>query len=542
MSMCNHCGFRAPDGALNCPKCGAPLANNVDDGFNPRSGGQEQPEIPAWLESLRAGGERPAPTPQNQSNFSAADLIDEGTVPSWMRAERDMSSISSVSDAFNALHPISGNTGNTGNNQQSITAQSLIDEQSLPSWMREGQSFSAIPSSGSGFDASNLVDPDAVPDWMKSLQQSQQVQQSPSTEAQAVPPMQRPAAAEPTPDWMKSLQPQSPAFGAQPVPPTPMPMEPAASASQGFSARDLIDEQSLPSWMAPQGGQPAAPGKNQQSNLLSPSSLIDQDAIPSWMREGGFSPQQGSAQQPWSPPAQPVQPVQPMANQNVPAQSGLAASSFIDMNALPTWLRSEGNQSSGGANVQQESPSQAFPYNGPPRVENMRVPSRPRGEVQANNESNEVAANVFASMIGVASSAPQFPPNPPQSQPNAQYGQYNQGPQGPQNNANAAAYQPGQGPIQGIPNTPSRNPATMQGGAPMQGIPNTPPQGYAGGGYGAASNNYAGNSMNSGMPQQYQQAPQDGYIPPEVAPSQSDEQKNAKKRGLVDTLLGWLFH
>ena len=47
-------------------------------------------------------------------------------------------------------------------------------------------------------------------------------------------------------------------------------------------------------------------------------------------------------------------------------------------------------------------------YNIPPRVENVRVPSRPRGEINPNDD-NEAAANVFASMLGVASTAPNFP-------------------------------------------------------------------------------------------------------------------------------------
>src|SRR5260370_16578770 len=44
-----------------------------------------------------------------------------------------------------------------------------------------------------------------------------------------------------------------------------------------------------------------------------------------------------------------------------------------------------------------------------PRIENARVPSRPRSEMVPLEES-EVAANVFSSMLGVSSSAPNFHP------------------------------------------------------------------------------------------------------------------------------------
>src|SRR5207248_11411116 len=40
------------------------------------------------------------------------------------------------------------------------------------------------------------------------------------------------------------------------------------------------------------------------------------------------------------------------------------------------------------------------------------VPSRPRGEM-ASHEQSEVAANVFSSMLGVASTAPSFSSQPP---------------------------------------------------------------------------------------------------------------------------------
>ncbi|WP_126549625.1 hypothetical protein [Dictyobacter kobayashii] len=86
MIKCNRCGKMTPAGAV-CQACGAPLAGMVDNGPAPRMGFQDQPELPAWLESLRAG-ERTATPTNNATSFSPADLIEDGALPSWMRAER----------------------------------------------------------------------------------------------------------------------------------------------------------------------------------------------------------------------------------------------------------------------------------------------------------------------------------------------------------------------------------------------------------------------------------------------------------------------
>ena len=85
------------------------------------------------------------------------------------------------------------------------------------------------------------------------------------------------------------------------------------------------------------------------------------------------------------------------------------------MDALPDWLRPAEDQFQNGAFLPEqqgmaENVGQApFGVHGTSgRPDNMRVPSRPRGEIGSHEES-EVAANVFASMLGVASAAPYFP-------------------------------------------------------------------------------------------------------------------------------------
>jgi hypothetical protein len=592
---CNKCGYKAPDGAYNCPRCGSPLSTRMEGGPGSRMGGQDQAEIPAWLETLRVG-ERPAAPVNNSTDFSAADLIEDGSLPSWMRSGRPQSPSSSVSDAFNALHPVSGSSPLTDQgsiSQKGLDAQSLIDEKSLPSWMREGSSPST-PSTG--FEAASLIDSAALPDWMRSLQPPESSPAAPQSAQSAPdaapdwmrslqPPESSPAAPQSAqsapdaaPDWMRSLQPSQPSsFSAQPS--SAMPSSgPVAPSSKGFSARDLLDEQSLPSWMAQQNGQPGTPNNGQpvQPGLLSPSSLIDQNALPSWMAQqsgsqpnisspnnGRQSVQPGSlspsslidqnALPAWmqedgnAPSRVPSPPVQPSPSWQVPAQpsmqsplaqnsagpnGALAASSFIDNNSLPDWMRSGAGQPSSNIQPQQPQSSQLGVYSGPPHVENMRVPSRPRGEVNPNDGS-EVAANVFASMLGVTSTAPQLPPS---SSAQAPYGQQQPGQYSPSQSLQ-------QNPSMGGPGQmPSYNNAAgmaQQGSMPNAGAPGMNQQGYASGSYGVGYASNPANRSSLGVPSP-------GVMPPQsynaASSAQADDQKSSKKRGLVDTLLGWLLH
>ena len=427
MITCNRCGSVSPASAVSCQNCGAPLSNNNETGLSSSRGFQEQPGLPAWLESLRAG-ERPSGPTDNPSNFSTADLIEEGTLPSWMRSGRPETNDTSMSSPHLPLRSSSIPGPNT-DDSKGINAKSLIDEQSLPSWMQENkQPTGPIPG---GLAASSLVQQDFMPDWMKSLQQRSPIFDSLASSAQ---PMSSPSSAFPA----QSKQ-------------TPMAEhtnENLPRAAQGFSASDLVDKQSLPAWMTQQEGRGSVPAQPAAGGTLSSSSLVDADALPPWLREsnqqgqksGGLPPVQSypwqSAQPPmqaqagqqlpfgqsmppsmpqgspvWQPPQIPSTPEM----NNMPAQGGgMSASSFIDPNALPQWLRSGGEQTNQSGNAmpfQQPGTNQRSGYSIPPRVENVRVPSRPRGEINPN-EGNEAAANVFASMLGVASTSPNFSGSP----------------------------------------------------------------------------------------------------------------------------------
>ncbi|QBD79748.1 hypothetical protein EPA93_28725 [Ktedonosporobacter rubrisoli] len=480
---------------------------------------QGQPELPAWLESLRAG-ERPAAPMTTPADFSAAGLVEEGALPIWMRSERREYSDHGISAPQPALRSSAFPGPRTDEEKvqsQGLSAKSLIDEKSLPSWMREKQQKDTPQES---INAASLIDPEAMPDWMRGMQSTPAAQKSPQPAPAPAPAAQQeampdwmkniqtppqspkpepaaPAQQEAMPDWMKNIQgpaqPQKAAQaasaqqeampdwmkGMQPAPtvpksPQPAPaaqqeampdwmkgmqpsaqaqkaeqspaMEQSANSSQGLTARDLLDEKSLPTWMSQQGGQTGgSAGQNTTEGSvgqsLAASSLLDVNALPPWLRENKQEPKGNAmpaAQAPAPPPAHFEQAKQAQAvpvaapRSASPAHAainggGVSAASFIDMNALPDWLRSGTGQpqSQGGAVQQQPAEIQKPVYNlpVPPRVENVRVPSRPRGEVSPN-EGNEAAANVFASMLGVASSAPHFPeapqhsyaPMPPQSE------------------------------------------------------------------------------------------------------------------------------
>ncbi|HKV57394.1 MAG TPA: zinc ribbon domain-containing protein [Ktedonobacteraceae bacterium] len=349
--ICNRCGKQVPAGSARCQNCGMPLSSVANTGMN----AQEQSELPAWLESLRAN-ERPGAPAGGQPGFSTADLIDDDDLPGWMRAEQAQDRGESDSNKHPAMRPASMSAPNTDAGvmmrPESFSARDLIDPVSLPSWMNPNQppASPAAPAVSGG--ANELK---AYP--------------------QGVPPQRTP--------------------GAHPYQESPAPR---------FSASDLIDRQSLPPWVtsgqanqpvpplnsatwqgspAPAAPVPPMPPRNVENGPqsgLSASSLLDVNSLPPWLRDG----QQGQ-----------------------PGSNNMAAGSLIDMNALPSWLRAVDSQPQGqGGQMGRNAPP---PLHGTaPRIESARVPSRPRAEMMPPEQS-EVAANVFSSMLGVASNAPYYP-------------------------------------------------------------------------------------------------------------------------------------
>lgn len=468
----------------------------VSGGGMANAGQAEQQELPAWLESLRAH-ERPVSSGlgEQRQPFSMAELVDENSMPSWMRQDHPRVHESGSSDAFPAVatekpgpapekqaFPASGleagslideqslpawMRGSQGGAQpaagQSVSANSLVQPEALPAWMREGQGAAQPaaghqPAAGQGMSASSLAQQETLPAWMKNLEQAVQpqspgrpVEQQYGLPAPAQPPVTPPSFSSITP------MPRTPSPGASSEPqqplaqgfsagelvdqkslpgwmtgaqgPGPQPSTRPVPAGQGFAAGELVDQQSLPRWMTEQQGQEKANpqsamgvpvngsgqitgmGQAMGSEGMPASTLLDLGSMPAWMREGEQAGAQGT-QQP----------------------GGMAAGSLIDLGSMPAWLRNaEQPQQDAGA---RSAPARPV------------VPGRPRAEANPQEQS-EVAANVFASMLGVAASAPALPGQP----------------QMPGNNLGVAQSQSAQPALPGWQSSPQ--PAMSQGTLPQ---------------------------------------------------------------------------
>lgn len=448
MIICNRCGKQVPAGLARCQNCGMPLSSATNNSMS----GQEQSELPAWLESLRAN-ERPGAPAGGQSGFSTADLIDDDDLPGWMRAEQAQDRGESDSSKHPAIRPASMSAPNTDAGMmqpQSFSARDLIDPVSLPSWMNPNQ------------------------------------------------PPASPAA------------PAKPGNLPQPTPGV-RPYQGPGSPATLFSASDLIDRQSLPSWVSAaqanqpvpplnpatwQGGPtPAAPvppmtpgnGENGLQSGLAASSLLDVNSLPPWLREG----------------------------QGQPGGNNMSAGSLIDMNALPSWLRAVDGQPQGPQAGRNAPP----PLHGTaPRIESARVPSRPRAEMMPPEQS-EVAANVFSSMLGVASNAPYYPSQ-----------------NGGQQSFQSAPGQPS-GSLY-APQPPVASPSIFNNEQGLPAAQGAMPGGYAGNlnnGYQNMQNPYTANPGNN----QGQQMP-GVYNAGQGVPANSANGKSGK-RSFLDTIREW-FH
>lgn len=538
-----------------CQYCGKPVAAT--------SG---RSELPAWLETLRAGDQSTSSANgSGVSDLSPDDFADESQLPGWMQADRNDAVDNNPSGAYQLRRPASTPAPNTDNAfipAKGMSASSFIDEQFLPSWLQEKQS--ATPNTPpENIAASSLVQQDALPDWIK-----------------AVPPQQPLPVTQPV--TLYGQQANQANMGTPVRPP------------EGIAGNDLIDQQAVPQWMA---GQDEAVPPNGQKGFAA-SSLIDKEVLPPWIREqGGNGREQRNDNANSLPPFQPAQPTQPSYGQpasyqlpfgQVQAQSSqsplptqpafmndqmqapspqqqlrateqqgasanqsLSASSFIDVNSLPDWLRSPSDIQPGA--MPSSSPMQQGGADSsrqgnvgiPPRPYGGRVPSRPRNEPGTYEES-AIAANAFASMLGVASATPFFP------------GQQSR--DGVQGQAQGQVQQPQHMPVAptgsgvGMSATPNANmPPTWQQGAmnvaspsPNAGQMVQQPGQWQQGAMNYAptaneQNGYAMNGMNSmpGTLPQPNGAGMQQEIPPGSTGGQAKTQGKAAKRGFLSTILDW---
>lgn len=560
MNTCSNCGKPVQAGMARCQYCGKPLA-----------AASGRSELPAWLETLRAGDQSTSSVNgSGVSDLSPDDFADESQLPGWMQADRNDVVDNNPSGAYQLRRSASTPAPNTDNAfipAKGMSASSFIDEQFLPSWLQEKQV--ATPNTPpENIAASSLVQQDALPDWIK-----------------AVPPQSTPPGTQPvTPYGQQANQINQADMGTPVRPP------------EGIAGNDLIDQQAVPQWMAGQNG--AVPPNGQ--NGFAASSLVDKDVLPPWMREQGgngreqrndnannlppfqsIQPSNGQpasyqlpfgqaqAQSPQSPlPTQPAQqafvndqmqapPPQQQLRANeqqvASANQSLSASSFIDVNSLPDWLRSSSDIRPGA--MPSSSPMQQGGVDSsrqgnvgiPPRPYPGRVPSRPRNEPGSYEES-AIAANAFASMLGVASATPFFPGQqtrdgaqgqaqgqmPPQMQPQQMPMGNGVGTPGMPNSNMPSAWQ------QGAMN--SASPSPNAGAGQMMQQPGQWQQGAMN--YAPTANDqsgYAMNGMNSmpGTLPQPNGAGMQQEMPPGSNGGQAKTQGKPAKRGFLSTILDW---
>lgn len=368
MIICNHCGNQVPAGLARCQNCGMSLSSVA----NKNMGAREQDELPTWLESLRAN-ERPAAPAGEQPGFSTADLIDDDDLPGWMRAEQAREVGESDSNKHRAIRPAAMPAPNTDAGMigaTSFSARDLIDPVSLPSWMNPGQQPpNAVPPTGASgpgdfkaypqgaprqYAAGDLIDRQSLPPWITSNQQVQPP--SPAT-------------------WQGNPPPLSPA----PMNPAPPARNREGGPQPGLSASSLLDASSLPSWLREgqggQGGQPGGPS-------MSAGSLIDMNALPSWLRAVDGQPQGQQAGRNVPPPygtspriESARVPVRPRAEMMPPDQSEAAASVFSSV--LGVASVSPQYPASPAANQQNfaSAPASSGAFYGPPPASPMAAPS-----------------------------------------------------------------------------------------------------------------------------------------------------------------------
>ena len=508
MITCKSCGGLVQAHLANCQYCGMPLSNANQGDLGSRKGVHEQSELPSWLESLRVN-ERPNSPANEQPFFSTADLIDEGALPSWMRPENAEMMEKGNSGKHPAWRPASLSAPNTDNAiipPKAFPASSLIDEQSLPSWMQGGDRQNIQPATGATFAApgsqgnfspANLIQPDDLPSWMKSPPQ-------PAVSQNSVWEGEQPSGSQVR---VNSFTQDPYSFGSITPP-------------QRLSAQDLVDQQAIPQWMSGQpdqlgrqAGWPPESALQSGPSGLSASSLLDVNSLPRWLREE----EQAQGRPDHLRVNTPGEPGQ------IPSGSSrLTGASLIDVNALPDWMRSPETQQQAGM----PPIGNARPVAGSaPRIENARVPSRPRSEM-APLEESEVAANVFSSMLGVSSSAPNF--HPAGTQWNA-----------PSQNVMA----PSQG-FQGVQPPPAgtqwNRPSQPLGFTGMPAAQGYNPAGYPGGQQGAyPPGGPTGNARSGGVPMGGQ--PGMAQQPQRPVTGQQADSLGSKpaKRGFIETIRSW---
>ncbi len=269
----------------------------------------------------QSGSSSPAPLPSASSPFDGASLVDEASLPDWLRS-------SSETEPLPLPFTVSESVGRVtfGSENKSSAAPAgdagAADDDALPEWLQRVYSEANVPpldedkpSAFSGpqkISGSDLLDARSVPNWIKEAAQTSPLANISDILA-FTPPANPPEGAS--------------GAGAQPAPPAP--------TSGPLSAQSLIDEGELPEWLRNMGHEgasssalePGAAREGSASGIFSAAELVDTHMLPAWMKES--EPPSGAAGS--------MQP--PGASGSV---SGLfSAAELIDTHALPAWLQDQ---------------------------------------------------------------------------------------------------------------------------------------------------------------------------------------------------------
>lgn len=311
--------------------------------------------LPGWLRGDPQSRQSPPANPnaayRGASGMSGQSLVEESALPAWLRAEP-----ASPSPAASAGPP---NSGQAGASIADWIAGSTAND-ALPPWLSQAygaaqvepaapparspqapawpapqsQSPAAGPMPGNwsgdasvangGFAASQLMDETALPGWLRA-QGAALASPGGAGWPQPAPPAQSATAHVPRPPQSPIL---APAAGTAPWGGAGVESQPVA---QRFSASDLIDPDTLPSWA--RGGQ-ETPGAARDSFGAPPAPSADGS---SWLDEGGYP------DDPWGDPAS-RSALLPAVPRDAPAAGPrrVPRGGPLDEGELPPWLQGAG--------------------------------------------------------------------------------------------------------------------------------------------------------------------------------------------------------
>jgi hypothetical protein len=360
----------------------------------------EHQPAPAAAESAKeAPPSTPPAIPQAEvSNiFNAADLLDQHSMPDWLREASQTSPLASVEGPAPATPARTGPGAQTPESA-SFLASSLLDEASLPEWLRKIEAdgppapfqTSLLPTTGglpAGatsdiFSAAELIDTQALPAWLKSGPEPNSTPGT--TPAPAAPVASAPASSlgsssevfsaaelvdtQMLPSWLKSAGEASGSSDPASVPPEGAALE---GASGAFSPAELIDTQALPAWLKAEGtsaegeqtanyaGSPEDVGAD--SGTFSPAELIDTQALPAWLKQEGAAPAPATSAADGR--SEGVSKLSPLPAGFAKQQTGsFAAAELVDTQALPAWLKGATDPS---ASLPPTAPARSSPLAAP---------------------------------------------------------------------------------------------------------------------------------------------------------------------------------